>query len=65
MSDNLLFPTVAEFDAYETGLMTDGEVVNFFQRLVDFGVIWQLQGSYQRQLKSLVQAELVHLPQRS
>ena len=64
MTDETLFPTVSEFDAYETGLMTDDEVVDFFQRLVDFGVIWQLQGSYQRELKQLVQAELVHLPAR-
>lgn len=62
MSEDWTFPTVAEFDAYETGLMSTDEVVNFFQRLVDFGVIGQLQGHYQRQLRSLVQAELVHLP---
>ena len=65
MTDGTSFPTVSEFDAYETGLMTDDEVVDFFQRLVDFGVIWQLQGSYQRALRQLVQAELVHLPVKS
>lgn len=58
----MTFPTVSEFDAYETGMMTDDEVVDFFQRLVDFGVIWQLQGHYQRTLRSLVQAEMVNLP---
>lgn len=62
MSEDVTFPTVAEFDAYETGMMDVDEVVNFFQRLVDFGIIWQLQGSYHCQLRSLVQAELVHLP---
>jgi hypothetical protein len=62
MTEETLFPTVSEFDAYETGMMTDDEVVDFFQRLVDFGVIWQLQGHYQRTLRSLVQAEMVNLP---
>jgi hypothetical protein len=57
-----VFPTVDEFDAYETGLMNEEEVVDFFQRLVDSGVVWQLQGHYQRQLRTLVQAELVNLP---
>lgn len=59
---NPMYPTVSEFDAYETGMMDEEEVVEFFQRLVDFGIVWELQGSYQRQLRSLVQAELVHLP---
>lgn len=59
-----MFPMVAEFVAYETGMMTIDEVVDFFQRLVDFGVVWQLQGHYQRQLEALVQAELVHLPRK-
>jgi len=57
-----VFPIAAEFDAYESGLMTEQEVAEFFQRLVDSGVVWQLQGHYQRQLRMLVQAEMVHLP---
>jgi hypothetical protein len=58
-------PTVSEFEMFEMGMMTDDEVVDFFQRLVDFGMIWHLQGSYQRMLRQLVQAELVNLPTKS
>lgn len=55
-------PTVSEFEEFELGMMTNDEVVDFFQRLVDFGVIQHLQGTYQRTLRQLVQAELVNLP---
>jgi len=58
-------PTVSEFEFFEMGMMTDDEVVDFFQRLVDFGMIAHLQGTYQRTLRQLVQAELVNLPPKS
>lgn len=44
---------------YEGGEMDDEEVVEFFQWLVNSGVVWQLQGSYGRTAKALIEAGLV------
>lgn len=45
--------------AYESGEMTEDEVVEFFQQLVDSGLAWQLQGSYGRTAAALIEAGLV------
>ena len=29
---------------YENGEMTEGEMVSFFQELINSGLVWQLQG---------------------
>lgn len=40
---------------YENGDMTDeDEVIEFFQRLLDTGLIYHLQGSYQRMAAKLI-----------
>lgn len=55
-------PTVEQIMAYEDGEMPSDDVVPFFQRLVDSGLAWQLQGSYGRAAHHLVQSGLVFLP---
>ena len=40
---------------YENGNMTLGEVVKFFQELIDTGVAWKLQGHYGRIANSLIE----------
>jgi len=40
--------------AYENGEMTDEEIVEFFQELIDEGTVWHLQGSYGRLASDLI-----------
>tara|TARA_R100000008_G_C3576279_1_gene165506 strand:+ start:1224 stop:1403 length:180 start_codon:yes stop_codon:yes gene_type:complete len=50
---------VEEISRYESGQMTEEEAINFFQDLVDSGIIWQLQGSYQREAVRLLNARVI------
>ena len=45
---------VMDFIAYENGDMDEYEVIDFFQRLVDTGMINHLQGHYRRTAQSLI-----------
>lgn len=40
---------------YENGVLTDEETAEMFQGLIDSGLVWQLQGSYGRTAKMLIQ----------
>ena len=44
---------------YESGTLTDDEVIEGFQSLVDSGVVWHLQGHYGRMARHLIEAGLV------
>jgi hypothetical protein len=41
---------------WETGSMGVERIVPFFQGMIDSGVVWQLQGSYGRTAKALIEA---------
>ena len=47
--------------AYEQGELEQEAVVELFQHLVDSGMAWQLQGSYGRMAKSLIEAGYVEV----
>ena len=49
---------VGDICDYESGEMDEEDVVIFFQGLIDNGVVWQLQGSYGRTAKALIEAGL-------
>lgn len=47
---------VDDIIAFESGEMDQEAVIAFFQRIVDSGVVWQLQGSYGRTARALIEA---------
>ena len=50
--------------AYESGEMQDEEIIDFFQRLIDSGMAWSLQGSYGRMAMNLVEDGVCTLPEQ-
>ena len=53
-------PDVTEIMAYENGEMDEQTLIDFFQRLIDTGMAWTLQGCYGRQAARLIEAGLCH-----
>jgi hypothetical protein len=47
--------------AYEQGEATEEQVVDLFQRLVNTGLAWTLQGSYGRTAVDMIDAGLVEV----
>ena len=45
---------------YESGAMSDDDMVSFFQELINDGSAWTLQGHYGRTAKALIEAGLCH-----
>jgi len=52
--------TVCKIMQWEEGNMTQEEAVEFFQGLIDSGLAWQLQGTYGRTAKRLIEDGLCH-----
>ena len=53
------FDVVGAIMRYEGGEMSEEETIEFFQRLVDSGLAWSLQGHYGRAATTLIQRGLV------
>ena len=54
-----MFSIVEQISDYEEGRLTQAEVVELFQRLLDTGVVWTLQGSYGRMAIRLIEQGLI------
>lgn len=48
---------------YEAGILEEDEMVEFFQDLYETGLLWQLQGHYQRTFQDLVASGAIYVPQ--
>lgn len=55
------FDEVGAIIAFESGELDDAGIIELFQHLVDNGHAWQLQGSYGRTAKALIEAGHVKL----
>jgi hypothetical protein len=44
---------------YEHGNMSEEEMIDFFQKMLDSGLVWQLQGHYHRTAQALLEAGLI------
>jgi len=54
--------TLEKIIAYENGELEDAEeTIEFFQEIINSGLVWQLQGHYGRVAKSLIDAGLCTL----
>lgn len=49
---------VGKIISFENGEMTDDQVIEFFQELIDSGIAWKLQGTYGRVATSLIEQGL-------
>jgi len=54
-----MFNIVEQISEYEEGTLTDDEVIELFQELVNTGVVWSLQGSYGRMAIHLIEQGLI------
>tara|TARA_B100000686_G_C16776266_1_gene968706 strand:+ start:1956 stop:2132 length:177 start_codon:yes stop_codon:yes gene_type:complete len=54
-----VFSIVEQISDYEEGRLTQAEVVELFQQLLDTGVVWTLQGSYGRMAIRLIEQGLI------
>jgi len=52
-------PSIDDIIAYENGLLDEDEMLDLFQRLVDSGLAWNLQGHYGRTAMALLEAGLI------
>lgn len=50
------YDEVGQMIAWEEGLLDDETEADFFQHLIDAGLVWQLQGCYGRRATELIDA---------
>ncbi len=58
--DTAPFDTVSFIIAFEGGELSDEEIIEGFQHLIDSGLAWSLQGFYGRTAQALIEAGYCH-----
>lgn len=56
---------VNEIMEYESGDMSDERMITFFQKLIDSGMAWSLQGHYGRTAQALIDGGYCHRKETS
>ncbi len=51
-----MMPNINDIIEYENGEMDCEDVIEFFQGMINSGVVWQLQGSYGRTAMAMIEA---------
>ena len=51
-------PNVNDIIDYENGEMDEARAIEFFQGMINSGVVWQLQGSYGRTAQMLIDNDI-------
>lgn len=55
------FDTVDFIMSFEGGELSEAEVIDGFQHLLDSGMVWSLQGMYGRTARQLIDAGLIEV----
>ena len=51
-----MMPNITDIIDFESGEMDEEAVPEFFQGMINSGIVWQLQGAYGRTAMSLIEA---------
>ena len=49
-------PNIDDILDFENGEMSEDRTIEFFQSMIDSGIVWQLQGFYGRMARDLIEA---------
>lgn len=52
----MTMPNISDITAYENNEMTEQEEIDFFQSLIDSGLVWKLQGHYGRTARDFIES---------
>ena len=50
-----MIPDINKIIEYEDGSMTQEDTIEFFQEMINSGIVWKLQGHYGRMAKQLIE----------